>query len=117
MFQPAVVKPRIAPPPPPPAGNRPKPPMQNYVGARQVTSALFVSLPHTRAHVRVCAGADHLGLCCPGTEASPPTKGLRFRPAPQLSMEALLQSQFTSCIFLHVFMLLVFQGFIYLYIL
>eukprot|EP00066_Takifugu_rubripes_P008480 XP_003974697.1 PREDICTED: zinc metalloproteinase-disintegrin-like batroxstatin-3 [Takifugu rubripes] len=33
--KPAVVKPRIAPPPPPPAGNRPKPLMPNYMGARQ----------------------------------------------------------------------------------
>uniref|UniRef100_H2SJX2 ADAM metallopeptidase domain 28 n=1 Tax=Takifugu rubripes TaxID=31033 RepID=H2SJX2_TAKRU len=87
MFQPAVVKPRIAPPPPPPAGNRPKPLMPNYMGARQVTCALFVSLSHTHTHVHVSAGADHLGLCCPGTEASPATKGLRFQPAPQLSMD------------------------------
>lgn len=28
-------KPRGAPPPPPPAGNRPKPPVQNYIAARQ----------------------------------------------------------------------------------
>uniref|UniRef100_A0A8D3B699 ADAM metallopeptidase domain 28 n=1 Tax=Scophthalmus maximus TaxID=52904 RepID=A0A8D3B699_SCOMX len=31
-------KPRGAPPPPPPAGNRPKPPSQNYTAARQVTA-------------------------------------------------------------------------------
>lgn len=38
MFQPAMVKPRAAPPPPPPAGNRPKPPVEDYMAARQVTS-------------------------------------------------------------------------------
>lgn len=68
------MKPRGAPPPPPPAGNAPKPPLQNYVGARQVTSAHA----HTHTHARVVGGADRLGFCCPGAEARPAPKGLRF---------------------------------------
>lgn len=33
----------------------------------------------TRAHARVSVGADRLGFCCcPGAEACPATKGLRF---------------------------------------
>uniref|UniRef100_A0A8C4IBZ7 ADAM metallopeptidase domain 28 n=1 Tax=Dicentrarchus labrax TaxID=13489 RepID=A0A8C4IBZ7_DICLA len=40
-------KPKGAPPPPPPAGNRPKPPSQNYMAARQVTPIPFKCLPAT----------------------------------------------------------------------
>uniref|UniRef100_A0A4W6G884 ADAM metallopeptidase domain 28 n=1 Tax=Lates calcarifer TaxID=8187 RepID=A0A4W6G884_LATCA len=46
-------KPKGAPPPPPPAGNRPKPPSQNYIAARQVTDLFeefncLITLPLNR---------------------------------------------------------------------
>lgn len=74
MSQPAMMKPRAAPPPPPPAGNRPKPPVENYAAARQVTSGA--------PHAPDCPGfrcgnppVTVLLLCCCSAGAEAP-KGL-----------------------------------------